>query len=792
MDDDKAENMDTTSALLAMNLPGVEVDAFVDSEEDEVFFGDRSEKEDQGFKKRNLKAVRRTVQLGHAKSAKPLVKPMSSIEEDEHCSELPDKENECASPDANKVTSMASSPAKKTPLKDLQVVSSPGVIPTPSPRKINALKAADAHEGPTEVATVEAESEKVPTPKPRPINTTTPDTAKRQTPIDANPRISQLKEPRVVKSASKLLENLPSPLRNQIGTGEESEDDPSILDVADDQLFDDSLFTAYDESNLSGAHLTTGSASTITSKSWKQVSRQERRKTGNFREPPTITSIVEEKSRAASRSSNVLETPSSSPDLQSVVPETPSNPGVPTAVPETPSDPDVRTVVPESPSSSDLTLESEEKPGKNDESVTSTCSDWFNTTREEMVLYEKFGENYDDVVNQMSHAEKEKLKEEVKNTKAKTEEELMAMAGKNLNQDDLEGQEEEMVVEEEEKVATPSTSLFVPPIATQSQDEEMEEEVSSPSTSMFVPAIETLTPRPQTQTKATTSDQSLGTAIAKASAIKGTYDKSQATSKASSSKAASSGSLPRDHLAPGSTQKRGLLTPGFRTPSASRVKTNSGSSLTKTVPNYLRPTQSSRRKDLSPSKAAQESPATRPLFPNPLESRTPSTIRNRVLGGLGGTPRLYDHVQSPVAEYISIQPPPLVKTIRPKQSKFLEEELEETLEEASPGKKPKFAPLPEAKYVPSRVALEQKLTPTSEQKELPKAFGATKETQVTVVKHLGRVRVPKQAVSEVSSAEDVELKKAPTRESMAPTNNTMDESTMEVSMREVIKVKARK
>merc|ERR1719220_2376187 len=115
------------------------------------------------------------------------------------------------------------------------------------------------------------------------------------------------------------------------------------------------------------------------------------------------------------------------------------------------------------------------------------------------------------------------------------------------------------------------------------------------------------------------------------------------------------------------------------------------------MPNYLRATQSSRRKDLSPSK---ESPATRPLFSNPLESRTPSTIRNRVLAGLGGTPRLYDHVQSPVAEYISIQPPPLVKTIRPKQSKFLEEELEETLEEASPGKKPRFAPLPEASYVP--------------------------------------------------------------------------------------------
>ena len=134
-----------------------------------------------------------------------------------------------------------------------------------------------------------------------------------------------------------------------------------------------------------------------------------------------------------------------------------------------------------------------------------------------------------------------------------------------------------MVEEEEGKVATPSTSLFVPPIATQSPEEEMEEEVSSPSTSMFVPAIETLTPKPQTQQKATTSDQSLGAAIAKASAIKGTYDKSQTTSKASSTKAGSSASLARDLQAPGTTQKRGLLTPGFRTPSASRVKTNSGS-----------------------------------------------------------------------------------------------------------------------------------------------------------------------------------------------------------------------
>ena len=31
----------------------------------------------------------------------------------------------------------------------------------------------------------------------------------------------------------------------------------------------------------------------------------------------------------------------------------------------------------------------------------STCSEWFNTTRDEMILFEKFGEDYDEVVNKV-------------------------------------------------------------------------------------------------------------------------------------------------------------------------------------------------------------------------------------------------------------------------------------------------------------------------------------------------------------------------------------------------------
>jgi len=66
---------------------------------------------------------------------------------------------------------------------------------------------------------------------------------------------------------------------------------------------------------------------------------------------------------------------------------------------------------------------------QNDEQLQnlSTCSDWFNTTRDEMILFEKFGEEYDVIVNQMTHDEKAKLKLEVENCTPKEASELLAM-----------------------------------------------------------------------------------------------------------------------------------------------------------------------------------------------------------------------------------------------------------------------------------------------------------------------------------------------------------------------------
>ena len=60
-----------------------------------------------------------------------------------------------------------------------------------------------------------------------------------------------------------------------------------------------------------------------------------------------------------------------------------------------------------------------------DDSNLSTCSDWFNTTREEMILYEKFGEDYDEIVEKMTKEEKIKLKDEVNKASPKNVEELL-------------------------------------------------------------------------------------------------------------------------------------------------------------------------------------------------------------------------------------------------------------------------------------------------------------------------------------------------------------------------------
>ena len=72
-------------------------------------------------------------------------------------------------------------------------------------------------------------------------------------------------------SASKLLANLPPQLAALVAPPGSCDDscepeESSILDVNDDQLFDNSIFTEYDESNLSSV-----ATASHTAKSWKQA-----------------------------------------------------------------------------------------------------------------------------------------------------------------------------------------------------------------------------------------------------------------------------------------------------------------------------------------------------------------------------------------------------------------------------------------------------------------------------------------------------------------------------------------
>ena len=56
---------------------------------------------------------------------------------------------------------------------------------------------------------------------------------------------------------------------------------------------------------------------------------------------------------------------------------------------------------------------------QNDEQLQnlSTCSDWFNTTRDEMILFEKFGEEYDVIGNSTNFHQKKKTKRKPKEKK---------------------------------------------------------------------------------------------------------------------------------------------------------------------------------------------------------------------------------------------------------------------------------------------------------------------------------------------------------------------------------------
>ena len=562
---------DETMALLESALPGISSPqkGFLDNSEDEVFFGPITSKETStdGYKK--IKKCRRTMTLEEA----ALMRRSSFGRDeriDEEDGEESDKENHAE------------------PSSELEI-GVKTVTPTPTPRKIDQ----NIKKNPL---TDEAQ---IPVPKVRtltPKNTT-----------------NDVKE---VKSASKLLSHLQE---NDQDYGSDEDDGPSLIDVENDQMFDNSIFTEYNEKDISvmSSHL----SNQLNRDKW----REERRKTGNFVEPPAIGDLVQESSNSSR-----------------VIPETPS-------------------------------LTFEEVKDQTDskerrESIASTCSDWFNTTRDEMILYEKFGEEYDVIVGKMSHQEKMKLKEEVSKATPKSAEELLGDVS-------LES-------------ATTGTSSFTcsgnlkpllpvvqeePPIQDEVVCKVMEElDPTSREESIFEPPLL---------------------------------------------------SVKKDPL------------PVFSTPTVSRHQMNRPQVGCKTMPSYLRSTAASRlraspnKNELSPGFGSCGK-----LFPEPMSGKKFAARR-----AVGNSRGLIDMrtIESPVSQYInSNSTPQIMRSVKPKVSRFLEEEMkcaDEDVESQPIMPEPRYyAPLPEARYCSSQVALEQRVAPDVSYKELPKSFGTVNAVQAVV------------------------------------------------------------
>ena len=130
----------------------------------------------------------------------------------------------------------------------------------------------------------------------------------------------------------------------------------SIIDVNNDQLFDDSIFTVYSDNDLSKMH--------------SKISKKWRKKWDKDESKRTFTADTIDRLVAKHESIVELEAEEEKNHEKSLL-----------------------------------------QSSQNDEQLQnlSTCSDWFNTTRDEMILFEKFGEEYDVIGNSTKiHQKKEK------------------------------------------------------------------------------------------------------------------------------------------------------------------------------------------------------------------------------------------------------------------------------------------------------------------------------------------------------------------------------------------------
>ncbi len=209
-------------------------------------------------------------------------------------------------------------------------------------------------------------------------------------------------------------------LNSQPDDDNDTSKEASLIDVDNDQMFDDSIFTEYDDRNLS-------CMSAKMTKKWRKKWAKE----GDLIKKTFTTETID---RLVAKQETLLK--EELEDEQEVVSKS---------------------------RNLDLSLR-DHPPEDEDEDVknASTFSEWFNTTREEMILYEKFGEDYDEVVNKMTHTQKTALKAEI-DGKANLKEEASDAAGEDTTvKDDNESAFQSALEVIEEVLPVPKPRTLTP------------------------------------------------------------------------------------------------------------------------------------------------------------------------------------------------------------------------------------------------------------------------------------------------------------------------------------------
>ncbi|XP_040578974.1 uncharacterized protein [Lepeophtheirus salmonis] len=406
---------------------------------------------------------------------------------------------------------------------------------------------------------------------------------------------------------------------------------------------------------------------------------------------------------------------------------------------------------------------------------------WFSSESEMLILYEMFGEFYDEEFEKLSYQEKKKVQDKVQVSEPKSAEELMRLYPEEEMDSSLNHSLQDLELAQSLSENTIQDTKSLSP-----HDQETPKDFSDwfqPMEELILfdilginyrEVFEEMTPLEQRELRKkvdNTEPKSKEEILAMLAEGENEHEEEEDSQVSELDESLDSPKLNskqksrrltllaqnQEKVPEGVERTPGKVSPQeyvFKTPSNHRR--NYG----RTTPSYLRPTSASARKEHSPKSSEKlhcprycESNSVSPHFgssPKQSSSRRPTT-------GID-----LSKVVSPVAQYIRSNPvPPLIRNIKPSPY-HAKQVISEVVKETQPLQPSccrlndkNFIPLPEANYKPSSLFTEQEIE--SKVKTLSmSSFPSTDALEPKIFRHLGRVKVPRSIQLSKNGIENLE------------------------------------